>query len=47
MESMERVKVRAQHMGLYVKALVKWLAVGALVGGVGGFVGAAVHLGVS
>ena len=44
---MERVKVRAQHMGLYVKALVKWLAVGALVGGVGGFVGAAFHLGVS
>ena len=44
---MERVKVRAQHIGLYVKALVKWLAVGALVGGVGGFVGAAFHLGVS
>ena len=34
-------------MSLYVTALLKWLAVGALVGGVGGFVGAAFHLGVN
>ena len=34
-------------MSLYVTALLKWLAVGTLVGGVGGFVGAAFHLGVN
>ena len=44
---MERVKARARHISLYVTALLKWLAVGALVGGVGGFVGAAFHLGVN
>ena len=43
---MDRVKARVRHIGLYVTALLKWLAVGALVGGVGGFVGAAFHLGV-
>ena len=43
---MEKIKERVTHYGLYVTALLKWLAVGALVGGVGGFVGAAFHLGV-
>ena len=36
---MEKVKERITHYSLYVTALLKWLAVGALVGGVGGFVG--------
>jgi len=44
---MDRLKERMAHIGLYVAALLKWMAVGALVGGVGGFVGAAFHLGVS
>ena len=44
---MEKVKERITHYSLYVTALLKWLAVGALVGGVGGFVGALFHLGVS
>ena len=43
---MNRLKERLAHIGLYVAALLKWVAVGALVGGVGGFVGAAFHLGV-
>ena len=43
---MEKVKERITHYSLYVTALLKWLAVGALVGGVGGFVGALFHLGV-
>ena len=43
---MRKVRERFTHYGLYVTALLKWLAVGALVGGVGGFVGAAFHLGV-
>ncbi|OLA45562.1 MAG: chloride channel protein [Firmicutes bacterium CAG:176_59_8] len=44
---MDRLKEQMAHIGLYVAALLKWMAVGALVGGVGGFVGAAFHLGVS
>ena len=44
--SLEKIKARIAHMGLYVAALVKWMAVGALIGGIGGFVGAAFHLGV-
>ena len=44
---MDRMKERMAHIGLYVAALLKWMAVGALVGGGGGFVGAAFHLGVS
>lgn len=44
---MDRLKERMAHIGLYVAALLKWMAVGVLVGGVGGFVGAAFHLGVS
>ena len=43
---MEKIRERVTHYGLYVTAMLKWLAVGALVGGVGGFVGAAFHLGV-
>ena len=43
---MDRLKERLAHIGLYMAALLKWVAVGALVGGVGGFVGAAFHLGV-
>ena len=43
----DKVRARVQHMSLYVTALLKWLTVGALVGGVGGFVGAAFHLGVN
>ena len=44
---MEKLKERITHYSLYVTALLKWLAVGALVGGVGGFVGALFHLGVN
>ena len=43
---MERVKKRIMHMGLYVVTLMKWVAIGALVGTVGGFVGSLFHLGV-
>ena len=44
---MEKLNARIRHIGLYITALAKWLAVGALVGGAGGFVGAAFHLGVN
>ena len=44
---MERVRKYIDHMGLYVAALLKWIVVGGLVGGVGGVVGALFHLGVN
>ena len=44
---MERIKKRAAHIMTYAAALVKWMTVGALVGGVGGLVGSLFHLGVN
>ena len=43
---MEQRETRWQHMGKYAAALVKWFAVGGLVGAVGGVVGSLFHLGV-
>ena len=36
-----------ERIGLYADAMLKWLVIGGLVGGVGGMVGALFHLGVS
>ena len=44
---MERIKKRAAHILTYAAALVKWMTVGALVGGAGGLVGSLFHLGVN
>ena len=44
---MEWIKKRAAHIMTYAAALVKWMTVGALVGGVGGLVGSLFHLGVN
>ena len=46
-EDMERLRQYVSHMGLYASALLKWIVVGGLVGGVGGLVGALFHLGVN
>ena len=42
----ERVKYRLQHMWQYAVTLIKWMSVGALIGGVGGMVGTLFHMGV-
>ncbi len=44
---MERLRKYIDHMGPYAAALLKWIVVGGLVGGVGGVVGALFHLGVN
>ena len=43
---MDRVKGFFQHISLYIVALAKWLAIGGLVGLIGGAVGTAFHVGV-
>lgn len=43
---MEALRERLRHVGQYVLVLIKWLAVGALVGAVGGVVGSVFHIGV-
>ena len=43
---MEALRERLRHVGQYVLVLIKWLAVGALVGAVGGVVGSLFHIGV-
>ena len=44
---MEQLRKYIDHMGPYAAALLKWIVVGGLVGGVGGVVGALFHLGVN
>ena len=42
----EKILKRLEHWGEYVAVLVKWIAIGFVVGVVGGGVGAAFHIGV-
>lgn len=44
---MEKWKSAAAHIGAYPAALIKWLAVGGLIGGTGGVIGSLFHIGVS
>lgn len=44
---MEQLRKYIDHMGPYAAALLKWIVVGGLVGGVGSVVGALFHLGVN
>lgn len=44
---MERLKKFMTHMGAYPAALVKWMTVGGLIGGVGGVIGSLFHIGVN
>lgn len=44
---MEKWKSAAAHIGTYPAALIKWLAVGGLIGGIGGVIGSLFHIGVS
>lgn len=44
---MEKWKKIAAHIGTYPAALAKWLAVGALIGGIGGVIGSLFHIGVN
>lgn len=44
---MEKWKKIAAHIGAYPAALAKWLAVGALIGGIGGVIGSLFHIGVN
>lgn len=41
-----RLMQRLRHMNLYGRALVRWIAVGCIVGGIGGVVGSLFHIGV-
>ena len=43
---MEKWKKIAAHIGAYPAALAKWLAVGALIGGIGGVIGSLFRIGV-
>ncbi len=43
---MDYITQRINHMGLYVKALCKWILIGAIIGSIGGVIGALFHLGV-
>ena len=45
--NMEGLRKSLERIGLYADAMLKWLVIGGLVGGVGGMVGALFHLGVS
>ena len=45
--NMEGLRKYLERIGLYADAMLKWLVIGGLVGGVGGMVGALFHLGVS
>jgi len=43
---LHRIIERIKHMGLYAYTLAKWVAIGALIGVVGGIVGSLFHIGV-
>ena len=43
---MEGLRKYLERIGLYADAMLKWLVIGGLVGGVGGMVGALFHLGI-
>ncbi len=43
---MEGLRKYLERIGLYADAMLKWLVIGGLVGGVGGVVGSPFHLGV-
>ena len=45
--TVECIWAKIRHMGLYVAVLVKWMALGALIGAVGGLVGSLFHIGVN
>ena len=42
----EKVQYRIRRMGLYLATLLKWVAVGLLIGAVGGVIGSLFHMGV-
>ena len=42
----EKVQYRIRRMGLYLATLLKWVAVGVLIGAVGGVIGSLFHMGV-
>ena len=44
---MERLKKFMTYMGAYPAALVKWMTVGGLIGGIGGVIGSLFHIGVN
>lgn len=44
---MDKWKKLMVHMGAYPAALVKWMTVGGLIGGVGGVIGSLFHIGVN
>ena len=43
---MERITEKLKHMHLYSKVLIKWIAVGSVVGVIGGIIGSLFHIGV-
>ena len=46
-KTVEKCKKLLLHIGAYPAALLKWLAVGALIGGIGGVIGSLFHIGVN
>lgn len=46
-KTVEKCKKLLLHIGAYPAALLKWLAVGALIGGIGGGIGSLFHIGVN
>ena len=43
---MERMVERLKHMNLYARVLIKWIAVGSMIGAIGGVIGSLFHIGV-
>ena len=46
-KTVEKCKKLLLHIGAYPAALLKWMAVGALIGGIGGVIGSLFHIGVN